>query len=144
MFDNLDRMILDKWEHEISLHYNNVEYHLEIVERDFTLDPWDVSTFDGMILTFSCDQKESFDELIIYFMRIQATNLELIPRIVVCNKIDLFDEILTISIESQGSLKEEDFPSDMSSPWDSEDMKQLSDDEEREIFDEMKWERWID
>lgn len=77
-------------------------------------------------------------------MRIQATNLELIPRIVVCNKIDLFDEILTISIESQGSLKEEDFPSDMSSPWDSEDMKQLSDDEEREIFDEMKWERWID
>jgi len=58
------------------------------------MDPREVSNYDGMILMFSSISKESFDSMMYFYIRMQATNITLIPRIVVCNKIDLLEDLI--------------------------------------------------
>jgi len=58
------------------------------VEKDYSMNPKEIEKFDAMIFVFSCDSKQSFDEMMMYYIKIQTSHVELIPRIVLCNKID--------------------------------------------------------
>lgn len=57
------------------------------------MPPKEIEGYDGMIFVYSCESKDSFDEMMLYYIKIQALYFNLIPRIVLCNKMDKFEEV---------------------------------------------------
>lgn len=76
------------------MEYKGTNYLLIVTESDFKLDVKEIPKYDGMIFVFSAELKQTFDDMMLYFIKIQAANVFLIPRIVICNKIDKYNYIL--------------------------------------------------
>lgn len=77
----------------VELDYNSFRYELNIQELSYKdAKGNNLSSFDGVIYMFSCDQASSFVEVREFFIRQVAAEQDLKPRIVVGGKFDLVSE----------------------------------------------------
>lgn len=70
ILEEIEFILAKSKENEVLLVYNGMTYNIELVERDFWMNPKDVSSFDGMIFMFSSISKESFDAMLYFYIRI--------------------------------------------------------------------------
>ena len=103
----LNEKITAEREHDVNLTLDEWDFILKILEKDFSMSPKEMVKFDGVIFLFACDKKDTYDAMWKYYSDIRKLNVPLICRIVVCNKIDLFEEFVKVkqSIAGTSSMR---------------------------------------
>lgn len=66
----IDQLLSKSKENQIRLDYNTTSYHLTIIEKDYSMNPKEIEGYDGMIFVYSCTSKSSFDEMMLFFIKI--------------------------------------------------------------------------